>query len=345
MVISMPTKPETPFENLIETFLDHEKPLHAGYFYRLSDLDEAELTELGKFWMDIPTWRRVAIMEDVEELGDMDFTLSFEALARFCMQDSEPKVRELAVRTLWDYELPDLIPTYLDMIESDQNVNVRAVVATALSKYIYLGEIEELSQKALRSVEDKLIEIYNGKDTLLVRRRALEALGFSSRVEVPDMINEAYYSGDNDWLVSALFAMGCSANKIWKSKVLDMLENDFEDVLVEAIRAAGELEISEASASLYELLNHEVEDIRKAAIWSLSQIGGERIGEFLEDLYDQTEDPEELEWLESVLENLAFTEDLHMFELLDFDDDDPIGYDMLDLIDDEDTPFDQDHQS
>lgn len=335
MIIPMQTKPETPFENIIQTFLDPDEPLHPGYLYRLSDLEEAELSILGRIWPDIPVWRRIAILEDVEEIGGTDFTLSFEGLARFCMSDLEPKVRELAIRTLWDYELPDLIPLYLVMIENDTNAEVRAVTATALSKYIYLGEIEELSQNILKMVEDKLIKVYNSEDAVLVRRRAMESLGFSSRVEVSDMINEAYYRGVIDWLVSALFAMGSSANKIWKRKVLDMLEHDNEEVLVAAIQAAGELEISEARSFLFEMLGHEDEDVRMAAIWSLSQVGGEGVGEFLEELYEEAEDPQELEILEAALDNLAFTDDLRTFDLMDIGNEELTDYDLFDQYDED----------
>lgn len=338
----MQTKPETPFENIIQIYIDQEKPLNTGHLYRLSDLEDSELIILEKYWLDIPIWRRIAIMEHIEELGDVDLTLSFEAMARFCMSDLEPKVRELAIRTLWDYELPDLIPTYLDIIERDADTEVRAATVTALSKYIYMGEVEELSRKTLKIVEDKLIEVFNSKDDKLVRRRALEALGFSSRVEVPDMINEAYYSGDKDWLVSGLFAMGRSANKNWKNKVLEMLEADQDEVLTAAIQAAGELEISEARASLFEILTHEDEDVRMAAIWSLSQIGGEGVGEYLEELYEEAEDPQELELLEAALDNLAFTEDIRSFDLMDYDDEDFPEFETNDPYDYED-PNDEDY--
>jgi hypothetical protein len=60
-------------------------------------------------------------------------------------------------------------------------------------------------------------------------------------------------------------------------------------------------------------------DLISAAIWSLSQIGGEDVQIYIESLIDSTEDEELIEFLEEALENLAFTEDLNRFELMAFD--------------------------
>ncbi len=69
----------------------------------------------------------------------------------------------------------------------------------------------------------------------------------------------------------------------------------------------------------------EDEGILNAAIWSLSQIGGEDVRTYLENLLDVVEDDDEqLAFLEEALDNLAFTEDLERFDLLAFDPDDEL---------------------
>jgi HEAT repeat protein len=302
--------------------LDVEKPLDPRYIYRLSDISDDDLAALQHTWSSVPAWRRQAIMEDIEEIGVNDYVLSFEAFARLGLQDSEPRVRELAVRTLWEYELLDLVPTFIDMMESDEDVEVRAAAATALGQYVYLGEIEELPASKLHKIEEKLLQTTTGQNPILVRRRALESLGFSSRDELPALIEAAYFSDSNEWLASALFAMGRSANRIWNSSVISKLTSDVPDVLVEAVRAAGELEIREAVPRLMNLLAVEDADVRWAAIWSLSQIGGEGVRERLEELYDLTDDDEEADFIDSALENLDFTEDIPLFDLLEVEDED-----------------------
>jgi len=214
------------------------------------------------------------------------------------------------------------VPAFINMMESDEDADVRAVAATALGQYIYLGEIDELPASKLHNIEEKLLQATTGQSPIQVRRRALEALGFSSRDELPALIEAAYYSDSNEWLASALFAMGRSANRTWNSSVISKLNSDVPDVLVEAVRAAGELEIKEAVPRLLALLAVEDADTRWAAIWSLSQIGGEGVREQLEELYDLTDDDEEADFIDSALENLDFTEDIPLFDLMDLEDED-----------------------
>jgi hypothetical protein len=59
-----------------------------------------------------------------------------------------------------------------------------------------------------------------------------------------------------------------------------------------------------------------------AAAWSLSEIGGSDAEEAIEVILEQSEDEEEIDLLESALENLSFNEDLADFTLFDFSDDD-----------------------
>lgn len=335
--------PETiPFTEVIQALLDESSPLQPHYVYRLSDLVSSELDELASTWERVPTWRRQALMEDIEELGDRDFLLSFEGVSRLALTDSDARVRELAVRTLWDYESEDLVPVLLNMMENDAILDVRAAAASALGKYIYLGEIEELPATLLHEIEDRLLKVASGNDLSLVRRRSLEAMGFSAHPLVPDLIEQAYRSGNNDWIASALFAMGRSANSRWIPQVMEMLAHDYPAVRMEAARAAGELEVAQATPVLLELLNDEDDDVRSAAIWSLSQLGGEGVREALETMYEETQDDEEAELIESALENLDFTEEIGFFStLMDIEDgeadegDLDEEYDLNDLLDDE----------
>jgi HEAT repeat protein len=296
----------------------------------LSDLDPVETGAIAKSWSLVPTKRRQEIMETIVEIGDSDPLLSFESICRCGVRDADPIVRVFAIRTLWDYDLDDLVPAYLKLVTEDDDADVRAAVATALGKFIYLGEIEELPEDTLREIEDRLLTVAKGADVSEVRRRAIESLGFSSRKEVSPLIEEAYYSGKEDWVLSALFAMGRSANNKWARLLVEMLDDDSPEVRAEAVRAVGELEIENSLPRLIELLDDGFDDVRLAAIWSLSQIGGAGVRDILELLYEDTQDEEEAEYIATALENLDFTEDMDIFSFMDFPDDD----DLLDLVGD-----------
>ena len=122
---------------------------------------------------------------------------------------------------------------------------------------------------------------------------ALEALGFSSREEVPALIETAFHHSEYDWVVSAIFAMGRSCDKRWQEPVVKMLDHVLPAVRTVAARAAGEIEISDARERLIELLEDDNDDARMAATWSLSQIGGEGVQEALDLMLAETEDPEQ----------------------------------------------------
>jgi HEAT repeat protein len=120
--------------------------------------------------------------------------------------------------------------------------------------------------------------------------------------------------------------MGRSNDERWTEHVIRMLLSEDEGVRLEAVRAAGELMQPAARIPLLHLLEEEDEPgIVSAAIWSLSQIGGEDVRTYLENLLDATEDDEEIEFIEDAIANLSFSEDIEKFDMLAVDPD-------LDLI-------------
>ncbi len=313
------TKP-IPFNKLIDAFLDESVPFHPRYLNRLSDLEPQDQETLAKAWPQISARRRENLLEDLEEFQTADNLLNYEAVARIGLNDPAPLIRQRAIRILREYELVDLLPRFVDMAQHDSDTAVRAEAASALASFIYLGEVEELSQSRLKKVEDCLLSLVKTAEDKLVQRRALEALGFSSLPELTGLIEKAYASKDIDWLVSALFAMGRSADSQWKPQVLAMLTHADPTVRAEAATAAGELEIKAARKALLDLLTDSDIDVRMAATWALSQIGGSGVRKAIEALLDSAVDDEEEEHIQASLENYDFTEEMKDFTLLDVGD-------------------------
>ncbi|OGN93747.1 MAG: hypothetical protein A2Z71_06750 [Chloroflexi bacterium RBG_13_50_21] len=306
---------------MIDALLDESVPFPPKYLNRLSDLEPADTATLAEIWPKVSLRRREALLDDMEEIHMADDLLCFEEVGRVGLNDNQPGVRMRAIDILREYELVDLLPTFVQMSEHDPDADVRAASAAALATYIYMGEVEDISPKKLLNVEECLLRLISGSDTTLVRRRALEALGFSSRKEVVGLIEKAYASPDTDWLVTALFAMGRSANSHWKPQVLKMLDNTRPVVRAEAASAAGELEIKAAVPKLLELLEDVDLDVRMAAIWALSQVGGERVRTALEALLETTDDDEEANQIDNALENLDFTDEMRNLVLLEIPED------------------------
>jgi len=311
-----------PFQQIIGALLDAETPFPPQYLHSLSDLDKEELVLLAGSWSEIPTWRKHALMEDIEELGIKDTILSFEEFGLFTVRDPDPKVRLLSVHTLCEYDNSRLADLFIELLGSDEDAEVRAAAAIGLGRFVLYGELDRISEGRHREIEEHLLQAARTGETPFERQRALEALGYSSRVEVAPIIENAYNSDDSGWVVSALYAMGHSANERWQPMVLDMLDNINAAIRSAAVYAAGELEIGSARASLVELLEDADEDIRLNSIWALSQIGGEGIRDILEELHAQTDDHTELERIVEALDHLEFWAGLGSMPLLDVSEDD-----------------------
>ena len=166
----------------------------------------------------------------------------------------------------------------------------------------------------------------------------LESLGYSSREEISTLIREAFASPERKWKASALVAMGRSANQEWQPEVLSMLKSKYLLLQLEAARAAGELELQDAVPFLLEMLEDADDDLRRVCIWSLSQIGGEEASDILDQLYEEAEDVEELEFIESALENLSFTDGAKIMPLFNLPEDEEAeedeDYEDIDSLDD-----------
>jgi HEAT repeat protein len=156
-----------------------------------------------------------------------------------------------------------------------------------------------------------------------VRRRALESLGWSSDPDVVELVESAFEQEDVEWKVSAVIAMGRSADDRWEDRILRSMLDENERIRKAAVEGAGLLALKSARLPLLRMLEEEESDeVISAAIWSLSQIGGEDVQIFLENMLDQTEDDDLADFLIEALDNLAFTEDLERFELMAYDPDD-----------------------
>lgn len=339
-------KPVT-FDHVLTALLDTENPFSPSYLHQFSDLENEKLAALKKIWPQIDLRRRIHLMEDLEDLNDTDTIVSFDAVAQIGLEDVDPQVRQISIRLLWESENSRLIPIFIQMMEQDADTSVRAAAAQALGQFVYIGELEEIPVEKLHLVEEALLRVPASAPEV-IRLRALEALGFSGRDEIPTMIQSAYASGAEQWMASALLAMGRSADPRWEKIILSNLQHARPRVQSQAVRAAGELELKTARQAILELLADPGsldDDVYMAAIWSLSQIGGEKVREVLEALAENAEDDEETEFIETALENLEFTETYPGLEMFDFKvKDEETLTDIIDLDIQDDDEVGPDHQ-
>jgi HEAT repeat protein len=145
------------------------------------------------------------------------------------------------------------------------------------------------------------------------------------------LIEAAYNLQKEDWLISALVAMGRSANTQWIPHIIENLSHEDSHIRLEAAQSAGLLGAQESIPHLLNLIDDPEEDVKLAAIWSLSEVGGLDARAALEGLIKETSDENEIEFLEEALENFDFNELNINFEMLDISGDGDEEY-----IDDDD---------
>lgn len=305
-------------QDLINALMDLEHQFPSRLLYQFSDLSTSEQNTLANCWSKVPLQRRQTFLQDLVSLAENDPVLMYEAVARIALDDEDTDVCISAIDLLFDSEDRHLIPIYLRLLaDQTRSEALRAAVANALGPYVYMGEVEKIRAEVLHEIEETLIRAYNEDVSELVRRRALEALGYSSREEIPAMLRKAAAMRDDLWLESAMFAMGRSADEQWEARVLENLEHENLAVRIQAVHAAGELALKKARRNLLRAIDLVDDDeLRHEIIWALAQIGGEGVERKLDALLAAAEDDEESAFLEEAMEMLNFTEGGDEMELI-----------------------------
>ncbi len=309
------------FQKVLDSLVENRKEFPQQYLREFSDMGNLELKTLLDVWPQVTISRKLKLLGELDALAESDTLVSFDDFARALLTDLDPQVRTRAIRLLDESESVDLVPSYLDMLRNDPDINVRVEAARVLNLFVDLGELEEIPENIYHQVEDALLMSITGEDDVRVRRAALESVGYSSRSEVATLVESSFQREDPNWKASALVAMGRSADDRWSDEVTRSLVSENDDIRRAAVQAAGELSLKSAGPLLLKMLGEEEDEtVLSAIIWSLSQIGGEDVRTYLESLLDRLEeDDEQIALLEEALDNLAFTEDLERFDLFSYD--------------------------
>lgn len=328
------TEEITSFQTVLDSLIAGGKEFPRKYLGHFSDMQPLELQTLMDVWGSVNLDRKLSLLKGLDALIEKDTLVSFDEFAIAILVDTEASVRAHALRLLVECDDVKLIPTYLNLLKNDPDTSVRAEAANVLNLFMDLGELEEISEEAYSEIRIALLESAKGEKEARVRRQALESLGWSSHKDVIALVEFAFDDEENaEWKASALIAMGRSANDIWEDRVLRSLLDENNKIRKAAVKSAGLLALKSARLPLLQMLADEEEDeVMTAVIWSLSQIGGEDVGTYLEAVLAETEDDDLIAFIEEAIDNLAFTEDLDKFDLLAIDPDDIEDLELLDEV-------------
>ncbi len=273
---------------------------------QFSGLLEKDMQRFTAAWPMLPVAVRRELVQTWSTLAEADFELDFSAIFRMAMYDQDAEVRAAAILGLFEDEDVRLVPQLIEILKHDAVAAVRAAAAQTLAHFVLLGELNKIRPRPFDTACAALTATYNNPDEDLdVRRRAIEALGYTGIAGVPEMIADAYAHPEERMRISAITAMGRSADKRWAKIAYQELFNPLPEMRYEATRACGELSLSEAVPALIELVEDVNPDIQQMALWALGQIGGKQAQRALEH-HIHSENPALRQAAQDALEELDF---------------------------------------
>ncbi len=311
--------------------LSGDTQLAASALNALSNATRQNLAAFARAWVLLPVDRRRSIISMMVELAEANVELDFNLLFRYLLDDEDAQVRASAIEGLWEDEDSALVKPLVGFLRSDPDARVRAAAADSLGRFMLLGEYGRLAQSPHGDLiyEALLATVHGTAEELNVRRRAVEALAYSSRDRVRDVIAAAYADDDAQMRASAVAAMGRSADPYWRKIAAAELDSLDPRLRFEAVRAVGELEYRAAVPHLIELLDDPDREVQMAVITALGQIGGSAAKEALTNAAES--DDEVLhELADEALQELRFSGDSNLL-LFDLDTDEELQEDEDDI--------------
>ncbi|NWJ48783.1 MAG: HEAT repeat domain-containing protein [Chloroflexi bacterium] len=265
------------YNEYLAMLADEEQSLSKRIIKQFSNLESEQQAQFEQAWGTFSVERRREIAEALVEYAEEQVEEDFNPLFLYMLRDPDAKVRVIALEGLWEYEEHNMLRMLIPLMESDPSEEVREKATISMSRFALLAELGKLPSRWNKNVHDSLMTQFQKKtNSLEVRRRALEALGYFSQDEqVRQFIAEAYQSDDELFKSSALAAMGRTVDKRWLPEIGQELSNESPALRYEAVRAAGEQSSTELLTPLLRLTRDHDPEVRLAAIWALGQVGGQ----------------------------------------------------------------------
>ena len=301
-----------PLEELVRALkcadLTSQTVVPSTLVYGLSDLTGEEFRSLAPVWSRLSADVKHRILRALNEASETLFELNYREIALGCLSDESSFVRSTSIDLLWMDESVETMRRLIDLAESDPDIAVRAEALASLGRFILLGEYEDVPADLAASAQELTYRLHtDAGQPVEIRRRALEALANSSHAEVKPLIRAAYADGNHDLKLGAVFAMGRSCSKDWQDLLMAELESADSELVYEAIRACGQIQLGESVQRIGEFTISDDREIQLMAIWSLGEIGGKRAFEVLSRLEEQAGDDETAKAVDEALDAAGFS--------------------------------------
>ncbi len=302
-------------DTLITDLQDPEHAPVATSLAQLSAIADDDLALFAGVFRGLSIQRRREVIDILADLAEDNVEFNFDAVFILGLDDSDVQVRSQSIKALWECSRGDFARRLIGMLH-DAEALVRGEAAAGLGVFLTRAELNQESDALTAEIEEALRSVYNDESQLVeVRGRAVEALGVRSLEWVHDLIGDAYASGDRRLAISAVHAMGRSADPEWLPSIFDEMVSEDAEMRFEAATAAGEMGDEEAVPQLAELTADEDAEVQEAAIGALGQIGGEAAKSLLQSLAAETDDERVLDAVTEALATADFLDDPMAFKL------------------------------
>jgi HEAT repeat protein len=296
-------------QTLLPKLENAAEPLSVKELADLSAIDRAEHEQFLEVWRRLSIQRRRTIIDRLADVAEDNVELDFSRVFLAGLLDDDVQVRAESIKALWEYEGADM-PRMLLRLLSDPEAIVRSEAALGLGRYLLRAELSDTVEPVTDEIEAALrATVGDTAELAEVRGRALEALGVRTKEWVRDLIDEAYAGSERRMRISAVHAMGRSADPEWLPTIIEEMHSDDGEMRFEAAMAAGSIGEEEAIADLAELADDEDAEVQEAAIGALGEIGGPAARGVLHQIAADSKDERLLEAVSDALAQADFSDD------------------------------------
>jgi hypothetical protein len=240
----------------------------------LSHLISSDLDAVADAWCRLLAERRLEILTQLARAERQQPRHDFNAIYGVALNDTDPRVRRLAVDSIVTENGPVLLDRLITMAVDDPDPYAREAAVARLGPFALMAELGELPDPWADRLRTLLLSIHHDTAAPIgVRREALASVGYLDSIPVESAIEEAFE--EEAFQLWAMRAMGRTANPEWLETLTGEAEHPDPAVRQEVARACGELADERASETVADLVDDPELEVRLAAIKALGQIGGD----------------------------------------------------------------------
>ena len=104
----------------ILTKIGTDSTLHTGFLYALSKMNTENLQVFQEIWPSFPVQRRRDVMQELVEIGEINFEVFFDPVFLLGLTDPDAEVRAKAIQGLWENETINLIEPFIHLLKTDE---------------------------------------------------------------------------------------------------------------------------------------------------------------------------------------------------------------------------------